>query len=279
MRIRPPEFETRIYDVKYHVSLVGNILMHYQSPRCIMVVGSLATLDLPMVVDLIGIFVLKGPYYTLTVTDWFFQALSVIVRGSWGDVARRFTLIRWTQNGDLPVGAPLGSAGLPEDLAKANTEQSSPKREIKRARYHQTTSHRSPALDDQLTNSTIHATEADHILCQFLRTCQLISNLIPARAHPNTLFPKAGTHRCSHSSNRYAQTAAPIDHTVITGHNQPMSELVAQNNSHCVQIWTTWNLSTPNHERSRSTQRYHSLARGISLHIEAQLLKSARIQN
>ncbi|KZV30173.1 hypothetical protein F511_20803 [Dorcoceras hygrometricum] len=60
-----------------------------------MVIGSLATLDLPMVVDLIGIYVLKGPYCTLTMTEWFLQALSVIPRGSWGDVARRFTMIRW----------------------------------------------------------------------------------------------------------------------------------------------------------------------------------------
>ncbi|KZV52293.1 hypothetical protein F511_35029 [Dorcoceras hygrometricum] len=60
-----------------------------------MVIGSLATLDLPMVVDLIGIYVLKGPYCTLTMTEWFLQALSVIPRGSWGYVARRFTMIRW----------------------------------------------------------------------------------------------------------------------------------------------------------------------------------------
>ncbi|KZV56843.1 hypothetical protein F511_21408 [Dorcoceras hygrometricum] len=59
------------------------------------VIGSLATLDLPIVVDLIGIYVLKGPYCTLTMTNWFLQALSVIPRGSWGDVARRFTMIRW----------------------------------------------------------------------------------------------------------------------------------------------------------------------------------------
>ncbi|KZV19864.1 hypothetical protein F511_29148 [Dorcoceras hygrometricum] len=59
------------------------------------VIESMATLDLPMVVDLIGIYVLKGPYCTLTTTNWFFQALSVIPRGSWGDVARRFTMIRW----------------------------------------------------------------------------------------------------------------------------------------------------------------------------------------
>ncbi|KZV40610.1 plasma membrane ATPase 1-like [Dorcoceras hygrometricum] len=53
-------------------------------------IGSIATLDLPMVVDLIGIYGLKGPYCTLTTTNWFLQALSVIPRGSWVDVARRF---------------------------------------------------------------------------------------------------------------------------------------------------------------------------------------------
>ncbi|KZV48350.1 hypothetical protein F511_35839 [Dorcoceras hygrometricum] len=58
-------------------------------------IRSIATLDLPMVVDLIGIYVLKGPYCTLTMTNWFLQALSVIPKGSWGDVARRFTMIRW----------------------------------------------------------------------------------------------------------------------------------------------------------------------------------------
>ncbi|KZV24122.1 hypothetical protein F511_20109 [Dorcoceras hygrometricum] len=67
------------------------------------VIGSLATLDLPMVVDLIGIYVLKGPYYTLTTTNWFLQALSVIPRGSWGDVARRFTMIRWANRFDQIV--------------------------------------------------------------------------------------------------------------------------------------------------------------------------------
>ncbi|KZV52498.1 hypothetical protein F511_13770 [Dorcoceras hygrometricum] len=61
------------------------------------VIRSLTTLDVPMVVDLTGIYVLKGPYCTLTMTDWFLQALSVIPRGSWGDVARRFTMIRWPQ--------------------------------------------------------------------------------------------------------------------------------------------------------------------------------------
>ncbi|KZV17887.1 hypothetical protein F511_02734 [Dorcoceras hygrometricum] len=50
-------------------------------------IGSITTLDLPMVVDLIGR--LKGPHCTLTTTNWFLQALSVIPRGSWGDVARR----------------------------------------------------------------------------------------------------------------------------------------------------------------------------------------------
>ncbi|KZV24088.1 hypothetical protein F511_40644 [Dorcoceras hygrometricum] len=53
-----------------------------------------------MVVDLIGIYVLKGPYCTLTTTNWFFQALSVIPRGSWGDVVKRFTMIRWEWSKD-----------------------------------------------------------------------------------------------------------------------------------------------------------------------------------
>ncbi|KZV55168.1 hypothetical protein F511_27445 [Dorcoceras hygrometricum] len=61
-------------------------------------IGSLATLYLPMVVDLIGIYVLKGPYCMLTTTNWFLQALSVIPRGSWGDDARRFTMIRWARS-------------------------------------------------------------------------------------------------------------------------------------------------------------------------------------
>ncbi|KZV42982.1 hypothetical protein F511_42065 [Dorcoceras hygrometricum] len=66
-------------------------------------IGSLATLDLPMVVDLIGIYGLKGLYCTLTTTDWFLQALSVIPRGSWGDVARRFTMIRWAGGSGYPT--------------------------------------------------------------------------------------------------------------------------------------------------------------------------------
>ncbi|KZV27317.1 hypothetical protein F511_25175 [Dorcoceras hygrometricum] len=62
-------------------------------------IGSIATLDFPMVVDLIGIYGLKVPYCTLTTTNWFLQALSVIPRGSWGDVARRFTMIQWANEG------------------------------------------------------------------------------------------------------------------------------------------------------------------------------------
>ncbi|KZV38283.1 hypothetical protein F511_26324 [Dorcoceras hygrometricum] len=58
-------------------------------------IRSIATLDLPMVVDLIGIYGLKGPYCTLTTTNWFLQALSVIPRGSWGNFANAFTMIRW----------------------------------------------------------------------------------------------------------------------------------------------------------------------------------------
>ncbi|KZV29350.1 F-box/kelch-repeat protein-like [Dorcoceras hygrometricum] len=75
------------------------------------VIGFLATLDLPMVVDLIGIYVLKGPYCTLTTTNWFLQALSMIPRGSWGDVARRFTMIQWPPIAAAPPpNSPLGRA-------------------------------------------------------------------------------------------------------------------------------------------------------------------------
>ncbi|KZV20362.1 plasma membrane ATPase 1-like [Dorcoceras hygrometricum] len=66
-------------------------------------IGSIATLDLPMVVDLIGIYGLKGPYYTLTTTNWFLQTLSVIPRGSWGDVARR------------SYHDPLGKSGIADE--------------------------------------------------------------------------------------------------------------------------------------------------------------------
>ncbi|KZV29303.1 hypothetical protein F511_08310 [Dorcoceras hygrometricum] len=78
------------------VYLVTHAMSLFDLQDVCIVIGSLAILDLPMVVDLIGIYVLKGPYCTLTMTDWFLQALSVIPRGSWGDVARRFTMIRWT---------------------------------------------------------------------------------------------------------------------------------------------------------------------------------------
>ncbi|KZV29063.1 acyl-CoA dehydrogenase-related protein [Dorcoceras hygrometricum] len=71
-------------------------------------IRSTATLDLPMVVDLIGIYGLKGPYCTLTTTNWFLQELSVISRGSWGDVARRFTMIRWAS---FTAGRGAGPAG------------------------------------------------------------------------------------------------------------------------------------------------------------------------
>ncbi|KZV31224.1 hypothetical protein F511_09418 [Dorcoceras hygrometricum] len=81
------------------------------------VIGSLATLDLSMVVDLIGIYVLKGPYCTLTTTNWFLQALSVIPRGSWGDVARRFTMIRWP---------PLGRRPSPLHKPQAAAERHAP---------------------------------------------------------------------------------------------------------------------------------------------------------
>ncbi|KZV46741.1 hypothetical protein F511_37277 [Dorcoceras hygrometricum] len=115
MRIRPPELETRICDVKYRVSLstrcvlgkwiylVTHGMSLFDLQDVCIAIGSLSTLDIPMVVDLIGIYVLKGPYCMLTTTDWFLQELSVIPRGSWGDVSRRFTMIRWVDRSDQIV--------------------------------------------------------------------------------------------------------------------------------------------------------------------------------
>ncbi|KZV52359.1 glutamate receptor 2.7 [Dorcoceras hygrometricum] len=87
-------------------------------------IRSIATLDLPMVVDLIGIYGLKGPYCTLTTTDWFLQALSVIPRGSWGDVARRFTMIRWAaQNRRLPLSTHAAAAAAADLRRKSVSGQ------------------------------------------------------------------------------------------------------------------------------------------------------------
>ncbi|KZV49504.1 hypothetical protein F511_15208 [Dorcoceras hygrometricum] len=82
-------------------------------------IGSIATLDLPMVVDLIEIYGLKGPYCTLTTTDWFLQALSVIPRGSWGDVARRFTMIRWPDEGVSVLVVDRIGDNLPQSTVKS----------------------------------------------------------------------------------------------------------------------------------------------------------------
>ncbi|KZV54304.1 hypothetical protein F511_15403 [Dorcoceras hygrometricum] len=121
MRIRPPEFETSICDAKYHVSLstrsvlgkcvylVTLAMSLFDLQDVCIAIGSIATLDLSMVVDLIGIYGLKGPYCTLTTTDWFFQALSVIPRGSWGDVTRRFTMIRWAGSSHKLAGQSSAS--------------------------------------------------------------------------------------------------------------------------------------------------------------------------
>ncbi|KZV51889.1 plasma membrane ATPase 1-like [Dorcoceras hygrometricum] len=74
MRIRPPELETSICDAKYHVSLstrsvlgkcvylVTLAMSLFNLQDVCIAIGSIATLDLPMVVDLIGIYGLKGPY-------------------------------------------------------------------------------------------------------------------------------------------------------------------------------------------------------------------------
>ncbi|KZV44000.1 splicing factor 3B subunit 1 [Dorcoceras hygrometricum] len=71
MRIRPPELETSICDVKYHVSLSTGCVLGkwvclvtlamslFDLQDVCIVIGSLATLDLPMIVDLIGIYLVE----------------------------------------------------------------------------------------------------------------------------------------------------------------------------------------------------------------------------
>ncbi|KZV21237.1 hypothetical protein F511_23192 [Dorcoceras hygrometricum] len=58
---------------RYFVEEVQQLVTHavslFDLQDVCMVIGSLATLDLPMVVDLIGIFELKGSYCMLTMTD------------------------------------------------------------------------------------------------------------------------------------------------------------------------------------------------------------------
>ncbi|KZV35634.1 hypothetical protein F511_30262 [Dorcoceras hygrometricum] len=99
------------------VYLVTLVMSLFDLQDVCIAIGSLATLDLPMVVDLIGIYVLKGTYCTLTMTNWFLQALSVIPRGSWGDVARRFTMIRWATStldkSATHLSSPLGHHAPP----------------------------------------------------------------------------------------------------------------------------------------------------------------------
>ncbi|KZV25852.1 hypothetical protein F511_29129 [Dorcoceras hygrometricum] len=89
-------------------------------------IGSIATFDLPMVVDLIGIYGLKGPYCTLTTTDWFLQALSVIPRGSWGDVARRFTMIRWAMLAAPPSSPSAAAARCRRKFVSGQIDEENP---------------------------------------------------------------------------------------------------------------------------------------------------------
>ncbi|KZV52556.1 hypothetical protein F511_26769 [Dorcoceras hygrometricum] len=79
-----------------------------------------------MVVDLIGIYGLKGPYCTLTTTNWFLQALSVIPRGSWGDVARRFTMIRWATSPPLSNAASAAAARLRRKFVSSQFDEENP---------------------------------------------------------------------------------------------------------------------------------------------------------
>ncbi|KZV15565.1 hypothetical protein F511_16635 [Dorcoceras hygrometricum] len=92
---------------------------YYDLQDVCMAIESLTTPDLPMIVDSIGIYELKGPYYTLTMIEWFLQALSVIPRGSWGDVARRFNMVRWGERKTHNKSYSANSPPLPPPAAVA----------------------------------------------------------------------------------------------------------------------------------------------------------------
>ncbi|KZV23848.1 MATE efflux family protein 4, chloroplastic-like [Dorcoceras hygrometricum] len=79
--------------------------LFYLQDVCI-AIGSLATLDLPMVVDLIGIYGLKGPYCTLTTTNWFLQALSVILGDHGAMLLDALIMIRWHTPPSSPKSPP-----------------------------------------------------------------------------------------------------------------------------------------------------------------------------
>ncbi|KZV18955.1 hypothetical protein F511_03471 [Dorcoceras hygrometricum] len=91
-------------------------------------IGSIATLDLPMVVDLIGIYGLKGPYCTLTTTNWFLQALSLIPRVSWGDVARRSYHDPLGKSGIVipEPQCPVPAAAASPEFVPANLDEENP---------------------------------------------------------------------------------------------------------------------------------------------------------
>ncbi|KZV58124.1 hypothetical protein F511_35326 [Dorcoceras hygrometricum] len=105
------------------VYLVTLAMLLFDLQDVCIVIGSIATLDLPMVVDLIGIYGLKGPYCTLTTTNWFLQELSVIPRGSWGDVDKRFTMIRWASPEFRPSLSSLKPPPPPPRVARIRSGQ------------------------------------------------------------------------------------------------------------------------------------------------------------
>ncbi|KZV06918.1 WD repeat and HMG-box DNA-binding protein 1 [Dorcoceras hygrometricum] len=93
-------------------------------------IGSIATLDLPMVVDLIG-YGLKGPYCTLTTTNWFLQALSVIPRGSWAMLLDALTMIRWATAAPSLLQKAADAAlvrrrHVPSEFVLANLDEENP---------------------------------------------------------------------------------------------------------------------------------------------------------
>ncbi|KZV25788.1 hypothetical protein F511_16652 [Dorcoceras hygrometricum] len=120
MRISPLELETSISDVKYHVSLVPHFDPFTDFVGVIWWrdwVRSDACRSRCFVVEDSSLAFMRA-YPMLSE-----EALSVIPRVSWGDVSRRFTMIRWGYNItnsntlDLALAAPLSTSTSRPPLA------------------------------------------------------------------------------------------------------------------------------------------------------------------
>ncbi|KZV52925.1 serine/threonine-protein phosphatase 7 long form [Dorcoceras hygrometricum] len=91
----------RVLDLGKWFYLVANAMSQFDLQDVCMAIESLATLDLQMIIDSV-------------------KELSVIPRVSWGDVARRFIMIRWCSlTKESRIWSWTGLANLPQSTEKS----------------------------------------------------------------------------------------------------------------------------------------------------------------